>query len=179
MGRPILDQLVLHEGIKLQPYRDTEGFWTILCGYNLSARGWLFIEQTLGRRVVPTDVTAGRPFGRVEGLTRDDALRVLAADVDRVEAAVKVHFPTYLALDPVRRRVVLDMAFNMGFRALGFKATIAAVKARDWSTAARELYKSKWAYQVGDGPGKKRDRCDRLAQMLLTGLEPTDVPPVI
>ena len=70
------------------------------------------------------------------------------------------------------------MAFNMGFGALGFKATIAAIERSDWSRASRELYKSKWAHQVGDGEGGKFDRCDRLARMLLTAQEPTDIPAI-
>jgi lysozyme len=164
----MLSQLVLHEGLRLQPYLDTEDNWTVLVGYNLSARGWDDIERTLGRKIAPPACTQEEPFGHPQ-LTNDDAMKVLRADIERVQSAVLVYFPEYAALSEVRQRVALDMAFNMGLRALGFKQTIAAVKRRDWSTASRELYKSKWARQVGDGPGGRVDRCDRLAQMLLTG----------
>jgi lysozyme len=163
-------QLILHEGLKLQPYVDTEDNWTILVGYNLSARGWDDIERILGRHIEPPHETRTEehPFG-VPHLTENDALIVLQSDIERVQRAVLQYFPEYVALSEVRQRVCLDMAFNMGFRALGFKQCIAAMKRKDWSTASRELYKSKWARQVGDGPGGKTDRCDRLAQMLLTG----------
>jgi hypothetical protein len=107
-------------------------------------------------------------------LTQAQSRKVLRADIARLEQAVKVHFPEYMNLNEPRRRVVLDMAFNLGFRALGFKAAIAAIKARNFSQASRELYKSKWAYQVGDGEGKKFDRCDRLSRMLLTGEDYTN-----
>lgn len=161
-------QLILHEGLRLQPYLDTEDNWTVLVGYNLSARGWDDIERVLERKVEPPHVTEEEPFGTPH-LTQHDAIKVLQADIKRVEAAVRVHFPEYDHLNEPRQRVCVDMAFNMGFRALGFKNTIAAIKRKDWSTASREMFKSKWARQVGDGPGGKIDRCDRLAKMLLTG----------
>lgn len=167
----MLAQLVLHEGVKLHVYVDTEGFFTVGVGYNVSSRGLDFLERTIGRKLgwkegdVHTDV-----------VTRGESLVVLRADVLRVESAVKIHWPGYARLDDVRQRVAVDMAFNMGLGALQFKQAIAAADRRDWSKASRELYKSKWALQVGDGEGGKRDRCDRLAGMLLTGLEPTDVP---
>jgi lysozyme len=168
-------QLILHEGCRLKPYLDTEGNWTVLVGYNLTARGWEDVERALGRRLAAPG-TPERPFGE-PALTNADAARVLAADLDRLERVVPVAFPEYANLSEVRRRVVLDLAFNMGTKALGFKQAVAAARVKDWSRCARELYKSKWARQVGDGPGGRFDRCDRLARMVLTNQEPTDVPP--
>lgn len=161
-------QLVLHEGLRLRIYKDTEGYDTLGVGYNVSARGIEDFERVIGRKIIV------RPG--VDLITRQEALTVLRADLLRVIDAVRVHFPYYTQLDLVRQCVVVDMAFNMGFRALGFKQCIDAIQRRDWSRAARELYNSKWSRQVGDGPGGKRDRCDRLAGMLLTGNAPTDVP---
>lgn len=160
-------QLVLHEGLRTRAYRDTEGNWTIGIGYNLTGRGYQFIETVLGRKVRPIDGVTDEKVT----ITADEARRVLRADIDWFEKMVPVHFPFYLKLDEVRQRVVLDMAFNMGFAALGFKKLRAAVEARDWSRGVREMWSSKWARQVGDGPGGKQDRCDRLANMLLTGCD--------
>lgn len=159
-------QLVLHEGLREQAYMDTEGNWTIGVGYNITGRGWDSLEKVIGRRVRPADDV-------IEDvrITREEALAVLRADVDRVERVVLVYFPEYALLSEVRQRVCVDMAFNMGYSALKFKNTLAAIKARDWSTAAKELYRSKWAGQVGDGPGGHFDRADRLAKMLLTGID--------
>lgn len=167
--RAMMAQLVLHEGCRLKPYLDTEGNWTVLVGYNLTARTWDPIERVLGRKLRIV-ATPEHPFGE-PALTRADAARVLAADLDRLERAVPVAFPAYERLSEVRRRVVLDMAFNMGTRALGFRQAAAAAEAGQWSRCARELYKSRWARQVGA-------RCDRLARMILTGNAPTDVPPL-
>lgn len=168
-------QLVLHEGLRLKAYLDTEGKWTVGVGYNISDRGVDLLQRLLGR---PFDM----PIDQVT-LTRDEALKVLAADIDRFEQAVIVYFPGYKPLNEVRQRVVLDMAFNMGFLALGFKNTRKMIEERDWSGAARALYASKWARQVGDGPddspeaaaarGRHFDRCDRLSKMLLTGQDYT------
>lgn len=154
-------QLLLHEGLKLTPYLDTVKKWTIGVGYNISDRGIAPLEQVIGHKV-----SANMQDVRI---TRDEALQLLRADIFRIESAVPVHFPEYVQLDEVRQRVCLDMAFNMGLRALGFNHTIACLKAHDWSGAARHLWKSKWAGQVGDGPGKQWDRADRLAKMILTG----------
>ena len=153
-------QLLLHEGMILHEYKDTEGYVTLGVGYNVSVRGLSDWERV-----------TGHPF--TGKCTPEDALAVLDADITRVESAVRVHFPEYDTLSEVRQRVALDMAFNMGLAALGFHRVIAAVKVKDWSTAARELYKSRWARQVGDGEGGRFDRCDRLSKMLLTGQDYT------
>ncbi len=154
-------QLVLHEGERLASYLDTEDNWTIFVGYNLSARGVDFLERVTKR-------TFAGPLEHLRG-TKAESRLVLRADIQRFHAVIPVHFPEYSELSEVRQRVVLDMAFNMGFRALGFVNVKGAITRKDWSTAARELYKSKWARQVGDGPGGKYDRCERLSNMLLTG----------
>lgn len=158
-------QLVLHEGLRTAPYLDTVKKWTIGVGYNISDRGLQFLEDAIGRTVSP----------RMQDLriTNAEALLVLDKDITRFESAVQVHFPEYAGLDEVRQRVCLDLAFNMGLRALGFNNTIAAIKRHDWSTASRHLWKSKWAGQVDDGPGKHWGRADRLTTMLLTGQDYT------
>lgn len=158
------EQLILHEGLRERAYLDTEGNWTIGVGYNLTGRGWDSLELTLGRRVRPEN-------GKYQDarITADEARKMLRVDIERVEKVVRTYFPGYDQLNEVRQRVCVDMSFNMGFKVLGFKKAIAAIKNQDWSAAAKELYRSKWAGQVGDGEGKKWDRADRLSRMLLTG----------
>lgn len=152
-------QLLLHEGLRLTPYRCTANKLTIGVGYNLDDRGLAELEAAIGR---PFDGT----------LTREEALQVLRADIARYEAAVRKHWPHYDALDPVRKRVALDMSFNMGFGALKFRGTIAAVIAGDWKKAKRHMMDSLWADQVGDGPGGQMDRAERLSLMMETGVDP-------
>lgn len=167
------EQLVLHEGLRLKPYKDTEGYWTVGVGYNLSARGVTDLEKACGREFPIAGVTVDDPFVGVK-LTKAEAMKVLRADILRFERAVRVHFPEYDTLSEVRQRVVLDMAFNLGFRALGFKNTIAHIRLAQWSRAGMHLYRSKWAHQVDDGEGGKFGRADRLVKMLLTNQDYTE-----
>ena len=165
-------QLLLHEGLRLQPYRDTEDNWMVGVGYNVTARGWDLWEQVNARGIEELHITDVR-------VTREESLAVLRTDLARIRRAVPVYFPEFTALDEVRQRVIIDLAFNPGFKALSFERTIAAIKARDWSRAARELWRSKWSTQIGDGPGRREDRADRLTKMLLTGTDYVDPPGVV
>lgn len=166
----MLAQLELHEGLKLHVYCDTLGNETLGIGYNVTARGLEEFTRTVGHTIVPGPAC----------ITSAEARRQCLADIARVERAVIVHFPPYPSLGDVRQRVVLDLAFNIGFSALGFKRCAAAIARRDWSTAAVELHKAHWAQQVepdvdlhADAVAihneRVRGRADRLARMLLTG----------
>ena len=158
-AKRMLEQLILHEGFRGEPYQDTADppNWTIGIGYNLSARGTEHLTAVLNRKF-------NNEINLAEiRLTEAEARLVCMADIQRIESVVRTHFPEYLELDEVRQRVCLDLAFNIGFHALDFRRCIDAIKTRNWSKAAIELHKSKWSSQVGSG------RSDRLAQMLLTG----------
>ena len=50
----------------------------------------------------------------------------------------------------VTKTVLINMAFNLGLRGLlGFRNTLAYVKAKDYSKAARNMKLSLWYSQVG------------------------------
>ncbi|MGR9580626.1 glycoside hydrolase family protein, partial [Pandoraea sputorum] len=66
------------------------------------------------------------------------------------------------SLDPVRQRVLMNMAFNMQGKLLGFRNFLAAAQRGDWARASAEMLDSLWARQVGD-------RSKRLAKMMETG----------
>jgi lysozyme len=69
--------------------------------------------------------------------------------------------PWYVALDPVRQSVCLDIAFNAGVQGLyAFTHMLAALKVGDWVTAAAEC-------KVTNPELAKR--YEGLAQLLLTG----------
>lgn len=160
-AKRLAEQLLLHEGLKEKAYRDTLGFWTVGVGYNLAARGKTELERVIGRSL-PSD------YAQIQ-ITKGEALCMLNEDIRRIERRVVALFPTYLGLDEVRQRVVMDMAFNMGTKTLGFVDTIDAIKKQDWPRVSRNLFRSRWARQVDDGEGGRFGRADRLAKMMLTG----------
>jgi lysozyme len=143
MINTIVQQLTRDEGVRLKAYRDTEGKLTIGIGRNLD------------------DV----------GLSLDEVQYLLKNDIAKADAEVKQHLPWADDLSDVRRAVLVEMAFNMGIAGLlKFVNTLALIKAGQFNAAADAMLQSKWAYQVGDGPGKEYDRAERLAVQLRTGM---------
>lgn len=131
----LIKELIRDEGLRLKPYRCTAGKLTIGVGRNLD------------------DV--GISHGEAEILLRNDVARS-EADLDR-------HLPWWRTLDPVRQRVMVNMAFNLGIAGLlGFKNTLRAVETGQYLTAAQGMLASKWASQVGP-------RATRLATMMRDG----------
>jgi len=129
------EQLIRDEGLRLFPYRDSVGKLTIGVGRNLD------------------DV----------GISMDEATMLLDHDIARADAAVATRLPWAAGLDPVRRTVLINMAFNLGInRLLRFRLALAAMEVADWSTAAIEMLDSTWARQVGA-------RADRLAAQIISG----------
>jgi lysozyme len=119
----LLAQIILHEGKRFKPYKDTVGKLTIGVGRNL------------------TDV----------GLSEDEINYLLVNDLKKVEDQLDNNLPWWKDLDVIRQRVLIDMAFNMGIRGLlGFTNTLKAVHEMRWNAAAEGMRQSKWAKQVGN-----------------------------
>lgn len=130
----LIAELSRDEGRKLKPYIDTVGKTTIGVGRNL------------------TDV----------GISDAECDALLQNDIGRAVAWLDRNLPWWRGLDPVRQRVIVNMAFNMGGGLLTFVNTLAAMKRGDYAAAADGMLASKWANQVGA-------RAQRLAQMMRTG----------
>jgi lysozyme len=124
------------EGTRSKVYTDTVGRLTIGVGRNLS------------------DV----------GLSHDEIDLLLENDCARAFALAST-FPWFAALDDVRQRVVLNLAFNLGSRLLLFHDTLSAIARGAYVVAADHLQHSKWFTQVGQ-------RGPRLVAMLRTGQDP-------
>jgi lysozyme len=72
-------------------------------------------------------------------------------------------WPTFRKLDPVRQRVLLHIAFNIGVaRVLAQRGLVRAVDVWCWNTAADEMFMSEWATQ-------DQGRAVVLAEMMRTG----------
>lgn len=132
----LLAELKRDEGVRLKPYTDTVGKLTIGVGRNL------------------TDV----------GISDDECTALLQNDVARTVAALDKSLPWWRSLDPVRQRVLVNMAFNLGMAGLlTFKNTLSAMQSGAYAAAASGMLASKWAVQVGA-------RAERLADMMRTGV---------
>jgi len=159
--KTIEQQLELHEGFRQRTYRCTAGKLSIGIGRNLDDVG-IRPAETAKLGITKGSVIAG-------GVTRPQALALLAFDIAAARETLDDLVPNWRGLDPVRRKVLEDMAFNMGHATLAqFKNTLAAVARRDFKATATGMRTSKWYGQVGADPG---ERGWRLARMMETGAD--------
>lgn len=117
----LTDLLIKHEGLKLKPYRCSEGKLTIGVGRNLDDNG----------------------------ISHEEVLYLLNNDIDtaRTEAA---RYPWFDGLSEDRQNVIISMIFNLGlYRFSQFKNTIALIEVGNFKEASREMLDSRWAKQVG------------------------------
>ena len=128
----VKDLIIKHEAIVLHPYIDSVGKETIGVGHNL------------------TD----------NGISTDAAMFILDEDIATAKQDLLKIFEDFMELPEDVQAVMIDMMFNLGYsRFSKFKRMIAAVKIRDFKTAAKEAKDSKWCRQVGR-------RCDENCKIL-------------
>ena len=156
------DQLILHEGLRLETYKCPAGYWTIGVGRNLETKGLTGAEQKFifGRDGMSKQEVIERL--KEQGVTTEQAMWLLANDISECIEDLKT-FDWFDKLDDIRAKVVVDMRFNLGaagFRK--FRKMIAALERGDYNAAADEMVDSKWYHQVGN-------RSKRLVAMMRTG----------
>lgn len=138
----LLEELVKHEGLRLQVYQDTLGIDTIGIGRNLKDRG--ISKEELNELDIPT-IDHVYEYG----ITEADAMLLAENDVQIVEEELLRAHPCVEDLDAVRQLVLVDMAFNMGVpRLCKFKKMWNAVHEKKFDIAAKEMLDSRWATQV-------------------------------
>jgi lysozyme len=130
------EMLIREEGLKLKPYRDpVSGKLTIGVGRNLE------------------DV----------GISEDEAMYLLENDIRRAEETAghccAAHGVLFENLPEEAQLVLVDMAFNMGYRLKSFRRMFTALRRGDFEEAAKEMLDSKWARQVGR-------RAENLAEIM-------------
>lgn len=150
-------QLELHEAIRPGLYYDTEGHPTIGIGRNLDAKPFDALERA---------VIGDRDLERI-GLTAGEIGMLFRRDVADAIVQLDRHLPWWRSLDEVRRRVLVDMMFNMGpgdhtRGLLSFVNTLEHIRAGRYQAAADGMAASKWARQT-------KTRADRLIRMMRTG----------
>jgi len=141
----LLASIRRHEGLRLLPYRDARGHWSIGYGHCYTCQG--------GRVAVEVP------------LSREVAERLLREDVARAHAAAAA-YPWFARLPDAAQRVVVELVFQLGATGwAGFERTHALLAEGRLREAARELLKSEWATQV---PA----RAERMAAALAASAEP-------
>jgi lysozyme len=156
------DQLILHEGLRLDVYKCPAGYWTVGVGRNLEGKPLTDEEQEhilSARGLDPYQVI---DVLKTRSITRDEALFLLQNDINDAVKDLK-NFGWYEGLDPVRKKVVIDMRYNLGpTRFRQFRRMIAALSVGDYKIASWEMQDSQWYHQVGN-------RSKRLIRMMATG----------
>jgi len=98
-----------------------------------------------------------------EQLTHKQIDQLLDADIKTATNTARKFYSGYDQLNPVRQRILTDMAFNMGGVKLGqFRNFHDALEQGNYESAAKQMLASKWAKQVGN-------RATSLAEQMRTG----------
>jgi lysozyme len=142
--------LVKHEGKRNKPYLDC-------CG-----KPWRECSCTSKGNLT---IGVGRNLD-AEGLSDDEVTLLLDNDVNATwkKASTALASFGFNALDDGRQHALLDLVFNLGIGGvLKFARMLAAIGARDWSTAAAELKNSR-AYK------QEPARLDEDARLLTEGV---------
>jgi len=140
-------ELVRDESLRLKPYLDC-------CG-----KAWFNCTCVEKGKLT---IGVGRNLDDV-GITQEEAKHLLEGDIRTAENCLNAAYPWTQSLGDTRRRVLVNMMFNMGLPVFSqFKRTLAHVQAGRWEEAAVEMLSSDWSQHVGD-------RALRLAEMMRTG----------
>ena len=128
------EQLVRHEGLRLEPYSCTEGFTTIGVGRNLESNG----------------------------ISHEEAMFMLDNDIAEFTEEVRDRIDFFDELSEARQNVLINMAFNMGtYGLMKFKKMLAAMQEQDFEEAAAQMLDSRWSTQVGN---RSRELADIMRQ---------------
>lgn len=120
MNKRLRDLIILHEALKLKPYRCTKGKLTIGVGRNLD------------------------DFG----ISYDEAMTLLENDVIKVMGFLS-KFRWFTLMNEARQSAMIDFVFNLGpGKFLEFKKTIALLESGDYVSASKEMMDSEWAKEV-------------------------------
>ena len=124
MKKQLLTQLMVDEGLKLKPYKDSVGKLTIGYGRNLDDNG---ISQAVAENFLRSD------------------LKVAIYDLDHAGIS------WWRDLSNRRQEALINMCFNLGLpKLILFEKMLVALKLKEWKKAHDEALDSKWAGQVGD-----------------------------
>ena len=147
----IINRLVFHEGLRLQPYKCTRGKLTIGIG-----------------RCVETNPFTAEELKVVgdwkHGITREMAYYLLRNDIARCEKECKKRIPFFDKLDDQRQYALIDMTFQLGINGVKvFRKMLRALGVGNYKEAAEQCLDSKYA--LIDTP----KRAKRIARLIEKG----------
>lgn len=150
------------EGYRNRRYRCSEGKWTIGIGHNLEGKKFRPHTWALIKLEHP----------RIENALLDDHVvlsdglieRIFAEDVEDACADLDAIWIGWRGLDEERKRALINMSFQMGGQRLAtFRFMWAALRLRDFGTAAAEAKNSLWFDQT------QESRTSRVIRQLAGG----------
>jgi len=113
-------QLIRHEGLRLEVYECSNGYKTIGVGRNI----------------------------QTNGITEDEAHLMLDNDIKRSAAELE-SFSWWEELDQVRKDCLINMVFNLGLPTFKkFKGMLSPIENKDFQLASLEMLDSRWSRQV-------------------------------
>ena len=119
----LIEQLKIHEGVKLKPYKCTAGKLTIGVGKNIEDNG----------------------------ITLEEAEYLLQNDIAEARSQLLHAFPWMGELNDARISAMINFTFNVGIGTVKkFKNTLSYMQSGEWDKAADEMMDSRWARQVGN-----------------------------
>jgi lysozyme len=119
----LIEQLKIHEGMKLKPYKCTAGKLTIGIGRNLE------------------DV----------GISMEEANMLLRHDIQEATRQLLHAFPWMGKFNDARISAMINFTFNVGIGTVKkFENTLSYMQSGEWDKAADEMMDSRWARQVGN-----------------------------
>lgn len=130
-------------------------------------------DDATGKPIVKGSVVKGYPTVGIGilldkdkggGLRPEESEFIFRNRLKLLEAELTARLPWISKLDPARKGVLINMAFQMGVAGLlGFKNTLALIQSGKYQDAAKAMLQSKWATQT---PA----RANRLSRQMETGI---------
>lgn len=119
----LIEQLKIHEGVKLKPYKCSAGKLTVGVGRNLE------------------DV----------GISMEEAEYFLQNDIAEARSQLLHAFQWMGEFNDARISAMINFTFNVGIGTVKkFENTLSYLQSGEWDKAADEMMDSRWASQVGN-----------------------------
>lgn len=147
----VCQRLIIHEGLRLQPYFCSKKKLTIGVGRCIETNPFTAEEEKV--------------IGDWQhGITKCSAMYLLQNDIKKIYKGLKTKLKFFKDLDEERQYALIDMAFNLGIDGLlQFKKMLKAIEKGEYKIASRECLNSKYAKDVGQ-------RAQRIASTIETGV---------